>query len=283
METNERIRKLEVALKAFIMLVDFVRGEIDAIGAVDTDQPGLAGELAAAKAENTELKREVAKLEKKLAGDPLRRAKAAQIQTQLDNEKNAPPALPMFVERRGKKFGCYVQQKGMKFRKGGFDTPDAAHDYAIRRIKEHDGEAGEGKKLPRFIYKRGDKYDVLCNRKNVYLSKTGFKTAEAASEWAEAEFTRKSAESAATSTTDSSHANRGDPDRPYTPAEVKAAIDKKREQTGNVARKWVECAGCSHELGVPGGELPDSCPKCGSVKIAVMEGFAGADAVEVRR
>ncbi len=180
--------------------------------------------------------------------------------------------------------------------KDGFATAQESHDHAVARIN-NGGTALEGKSvagsstrrrpganqaLPRFVYERNGKYDVLCNRTGKYFCKTGFTTADAASEWAEAEFARKSAEIATEPPAGSSHANHGDPSRPRTPAEMKVAIDKKRDQTGNVARQWLECGDCSHEYGGLDDPVPDNCPKCGSVKVAKMEGFDGADAVEVR-
>ncbi len=274
METSERIRGLGVVLKAGMMLVDFVRGEVEAVGTVE---PDLAGELAEVKAENAQLNREVSRLEKMAPAAHTEPSSPPPAAT----ARGATDKLPLYVKREGKKFRCQINRKELQFSKGGFATPQAAHDYAVERIRTHGGAAstrertGVDKDLPRFVYRRNGKYDVLCNRTKMYFCKTRFMTADEASKWAEAEFVRKSSAG-------SSHANRPDPARPQKPGEIKKAIDETREQTGNVARQWWECAGCSHELGVPGDELPDICPKCGSVKVVKMEGFAGADAVEVR-
>jgi hypothetical protein len=90
---------------------------------------------------------------------------------------------------------------------------------------------------------------VLCNRNNVYFHKSGFATAAAASEWAEAEFERKSAggksaQSAAgpspaaetTPTADpppSAGPAPGNRGRRRTRAELKEAIDESQQQTEN--------------------------------------------------
>jgi len=281
METNARIKRLLEVMKAARLLDDFATlpravmgirfGDTDKrntaftgaaqttlefvydeISAANVDGVDLAGELAEVKAERDRLKRKVAQLEKKLAGAPLRRAKAAQIQVLLNETKTtpaAPPAsgpnskssiensksqaaspLPGYVERRGKKFGCNVQRKDVRFRKGGFATAQAAHDYAVEQIRQRRAVAGD----------------------------------------------------APASATDLSHADRGGPDRLRAQPEVQAAIDKMREETGNTARKWFECGGCSHEFGGLDDPVPNFCPKCGSTKVAKMEGFEGAGAVKVR-
>ncbi len=276
METSGRIEKLTKVMEAVSRVRQFIHDEIGAVG--------LAGELAAAKEENAKLMGKVAKLERCAEA-----ARAAHTEPPSpppargakNRSTRAASPLPEYVERRGDKFGCNVQQKGLNFRKGGFATAQAAHDYAVEQIEKLGGrvrgKSTRNKDLPRFVYEHNDSFQVLCNRKVIKFNKAGFATAAAAGKWAEAEFKRKSAGGG-----DTPHANRPDPGRPRTRAEMQTAIAESRERTQGAKRKWVECVGCGDELGIPGGAMPDTCPKCGSVKSAAMEGRAGADPVEVR-
>ncbi len=108
METNQRIEKLREMMEAVSRVRQFIHDEIAAV-----DPAGVAD-----------------------ISDP--------------PPQSAPPAaggmgrrggkLPEFVERRGDKFGCNIQRKGLNLRKGGFKTPQAAQGYAVEQIEKHGGE-----------------------------------------------------------------------------------------------------------------------------------------------
>ena len=310
METKERNGKLLEVLISARFLDDFVKLP-PAILASQFDTVEERNE-AFADATETVLAFVMEQIEAaagdviELAGDPLRKAKTALIQAQLAEHNPDPPPdrsttpgrkgnLPKFVKREGVGFSCTVRRQGLNIYKGGFETARAAHEYAVGQIEKAGGDAtlGTGTRgrtgvdgaMPRFVhfaYGRPGGYVVLCNQAKVRFNRRGFKTAAAASEWAEAEFARRETGLSRTPAAASGHANRGDPGRPRTRAEVKAAIEESKKRRLGPKRRWVECSGCGDELGIPGGPMPEVCPKCGSGGRATMEGRDGDDAEEVR-
>ena len=293
--TNSQFDSVEERNKAFAdateTMLAFVMEQIERVAASDVID--LAGEITMVREDRDRLAREVSRLEKRME-------KAAPDGVQ--KSPDPPPAgsttpgrkgnLPKFVKREGGRFSCCVRRQGLNIYKGGFETAQAAYEYAVGRIAAGGGDATLGKRtsyragvdraLPRFVYKRAGRYNVLCNRTKIKFNRRGFKTAAEASEWAEAEFARHEAGLSQSPDAASGQASRGDPGRQWTPAEIKAAIEESKRRRHGPVRRWVECAGCGYELGIPGEPKPDLCPKCGSGARAIMEGRDGGDAEEVR-
>ena len=70
---------------------------------------------------------------KKAGLDPVPRRSPRRAERKKRNVRTG--LLPQFVKKYRKKFAAQVNRKGLSFFKYGFETPQAAHDYAVQRIK----------------------------------------------------------------------------------------------------------------------------------------------------